>query len=429
MTAVIWRWALNGESGYVNAALEGLGAMRGPVIWLAEARTAFPVEILIGILVSIPFTTTLFLGGLSSLPRDIYEAAEVDGATRLQAFRRLTLPLMRPFVTIATVINVINVFNSFPIIWVLTQGGPANSTDILVTYLYKLAFRFGRLGDAAALSLIMFAILFAFTLIYVRLADEIRAVSLMRRGSASSRYLRRSFLSWLVLSPLVVVTLFPFAVMLATALKPASEILTPHAEWLGTRLAFENFASMWEATHFGRALWNSLMVSTATTIGAIALVAAGRLQPVAPRAQGRALSAPIPARDADAVADRAGDRPLPPAREPGLRRQSRRGELRLCGLQHRLLGVDAAELFRRPYRASSRRRPGSTAPRGFTTLAPHLHAARGAGAHRHGDLHLHPGLERVRPRPHPAAPGGELHPDHPDLLARRRALRRSNGTM
>ncbi len=96
MTAVIWRWALNGESGYVNAALEGLGAVRAPVIWLAEARTAFPVEILIGILVSIPFTTTLFLGGLSSLPRDIYEAAEVDGATRFQAFRRLTLPLLRP---------------------------------------------------------------------------------------------------------------------------------------------------------------------------------------------------------------------------------------------------------------------------------------------------------------------------------------------
>jgi multiple sugar transport system permease protein len=172
MTAVIWRWALNGESGYVNAVLEGTGAISHRVIWLAQAQTAFPVQILIGVLVSTPFTTTLFLGGLSSLPRDIYEAAEVDGATRAQAFRRLTLPLLRPFITIATVLNVIYVFNSFPIIWVMTQGGPANSTDILVTYLYKLAFRFGRLGDAAALSLIMFAILFAFTLLYVHLATR-----------------------------------------------------------------------------------------------------------------------------------------------------------------------------------------------------------------------------------------------------------------
>jgi multiple sugar transport system permease protein len=87
----------------------------------------------------------------------------------------------------------------------------------------------------------------------------------------SQRYLRRSLLSWLALSPLVAVTLFPFAVMLATALKPASEIMTAHAEWLGTRLAFENFVSMWQATNFGRALWNSVVVSSVATLGAIAV--------------------------------------------------------------------------------------------------------------------------------------------------------------
>jgi multiple sugar transport system permease protein len=168
MTAVIWRWALNGESGYVNAALEGLGALRGPVIWLAEARTAFPVEILIGILVSIPFTTTLFLGGLSSLPRDIYEAAEVDGATRLQAFWRLTLPLMRPFVTIATVINVINVFNSFPIIWVMTNGGPGYQTDTTTTFMYKVAFRSHNVGQSAAMAVVNFVIILVFVLLYLR---------------------------------------------------------------------------------------------------------------------------------------------------------------------------------------------------------------------------------------------------------------------
>ena len=76
---------------------------------------------------------------------------------------------MRPFITIALVLNIIYVFNSFPIIWVMTEGGPANGTDILVTYLYKLAFVFGRLGDAAAVSLMMFATLLVFTLIYLRL--------------------------------------------------------------------------------------------------------------------------------------------------------------------------------------------------------------------------------------------------------------------
>jgi multiple sugar transport system permease protein len=82
----------------------------------------------------------------------------------------ITLPLLRPFINIAFVLNTIYVFNSFPIIWATTQGGPANSTDILVTYLYKLGFRLGRLGDAAAVSLIMFAILLVFTVLYVRLA-------------------------------------------------------------------------------------------------------------------------------------------------------------------------------------------------------------------------------------------------------------------
>ncbi|MDO8359916.1 MAG: sugar ABC transporter permease, partial [Devosia sp.] len=89
------------------------------------------------------------------------------GAKRWDQFRYLTLPLMRPFINIAIVLNVIYVFNSLPIIWVMTEGGPANGTDILVTYLYKLAFRFGQLGKASAISLIMFGVLLVFTIIYV----------------------------------------------------------------------------------------------------------------------------------------------------------------------------------------------------------------------------------------------------------------------
>lgn len=172
MTAVVWRWALSGRAGLLNATLMDLGLLREPVEWLATGNLAFTVEILVGILVSIPFTSTILLGGLSSLPQDIYEAARVDGATRWQQFRTLTLPLLRPFINIAVVLNVIYVFNSFPIIWVMTEGGPANGTDILVTYLYKLAFRFGQLGKASAVSLVMFSILFVFTIIYVWLVTQ-----------------------------------------------------------------------------------------------------------------------------------------------------------------------------------------------------------------------------------------------------------------
>ncbi|TIU30308.1 MAG: sugar ABC transporter permease [Mesorhizobium sp.] len=170
MTAVVWRWALNGESGMLNSALIKLGIISQNIQWLASAETAFPMQVLIGILVTVPFTTTIFLGGLSSIPDDLYEAAALEGATPFQQFREITFPLLKPFINIAIVLNTIYVFNSFPIIWVMTQGGPANSTDILVTHLYKLAFRIGKLGEASAVSLVMFVILLIFTMIYVRLA-------------------------------------------------------------------------------------------------------------------------------------------------------------------------------------------------------------------------------------------------------------------
>ena len=169
MTAVVWRWAFNDDYGMVNVTLQRLGLTSGPIHWLATPEYAFPVEIAVGILVSIPFTTTILLGGLSSVPGDIYEAARIDGASAWQQFRKLTLPLLKPFINMAILLNVIYVFNSFPIIWVMTQGGPDNGTHILVTYLYELGFRLGRPGEAAAVSLVMLVILFAFSVVYLKL--------------------------------------------------------------------------------------------------------------------------------------------------------------------------------------------------------------------------------------------------------------------
>ena len=170
MTAVIWKWLLNPDYGMLNHLLLNLGLVTENVGWLADADTAFPLQILIGILVSIPFTISILMGGLTSIPTDIYEAAYLDGSSYWQRLKTLTLPLLKPFVNIAVVLNVIYVFNSFPIIWILTEGGPSNSTDILPTYLYKLAFREGEIGLASALSVIMLLILLSFTIIYAYFA-------------------------------------------------------------------------------------------------------------------------------------------------------------------------------------------------------------------------------------------------------------------
>ncbi|WP_434361928.1 sugar ABC transporter permease [Parasalinivibrio latis] len=168
MTAIVWRWALNGQFGLLNKSFMDLGIIDAPLDWLASAELAFPMQIFIGVLVSVPFTVTIILGGLSSVPTDIYEAARVEGATGWQQYRKLTLPLLKPFIHMAVVLNTIYVFNSFPIIWILTQGGPANSTEILVTYLYKMAFKLGKLGEASAISLAMFALLMGLTFVYLR---------------------------------------------------------------------------------------------------------------------------------------------------------------------------------------------------------------------------------------------------------------------
>jgi multiple sugar transport system permease protein len=172
MAGILWQWSFNADYGMINGILQNLGLISGPVHWMARADTAFPVEIGVGILVSIPFTATIFQGGLSSVPTDIYEAARIDGASGVQQFRYLTLPLLKPFIEIAMVLNVIYVFNSFPLIWVMTEGGPDNATHILVTYAYELAFRLGRPGPAAAVSVLMLAIVLSFTMVYLRLQRE-----------------------------------------------------------------------------------------------------------------------------------------------------------------------------------------------------------------------------------------------------------------
>jgi multiple sugar transport system permease protein len=176
MMAIVWTWGFDGEIGYVNKLLRDVGLIDGSVYWLAKPDTAFAVVIFVGIIVSVPFTVTVLLGGLSAIPQDIYEAAATEGASARQQFTRLTLPLLRPYINIAIVLNVIYVFNSFPIIWVMTGGGgPSDQTHILVTYLYFIAFRLGKLGEAAAVSLVMFAVLIAFTALYVWLVRRRQA--------------------------------------------------------------------------------------------------------------------------------------------------------------------------------------------------------------------------------------------------------------
>ncbi len=157
--ASAWNFIINTDYGTLNTLLIKLGIIKTAVNWTPSPEIYFAWEIACGIFVTIPFVTFCVLSGLQSIDSTYYEAATVDGANYWQKLFSLTLPLVKSSLTVSTVLNIIYVFNSFPIIWTMTKGDPANHTDTLVTYLYKLAFYNSKQGEAAAVSVIGFLIL------------------------------------------------------------------------------------------------------------------------------------------------------------------------------------------------------------------------------------------------------------------------------
>lgn len=165
--AVIWKYIVNADYGSLNVLLTKLGVIDTFVNWTETASQMFAWECWVGIFVTFPFVTFCVLSGLQSIDTSLYEAASVDGATFWQKLFRLTLPLVAPSLTVSTVLNIIYVFNSFPIVWTISKGAPADQTHTLVTYLYQLSFTDGKGGHAAAVSVIGFVILAACASVYM----------------------------------------------------------------------------------------------------------------------------------------------------------------------------------------------------------------------------------------------------------------------
>ena len=157
--ASIWNYIIKFEYGNLNNVLLNLGIIKQAVNWRASYQIEFMWECGVGIFVTIPFVTFCVLYGLQSIDAAYYEAATVDGANFWQKLFHVTIPLVRPSLTVSTVLNIIYVFNSFPIVYTITKGAPAHKTDTLITYLYMLAFYDQRKGPATALSVIGFVIL------------------------------------------------------------------------------------------------------------------------------------------------------------------------------------------------------------------------------------------------------------------------------
>lgn len=170
VVALVWKWLLNPDDGVVNFTLGVIG-IQGPG-WWTDPAWAMPSIILASAWKDLGFVMVILLAGLQSISADYYEAAEVDGAGRWARFRYVTLPLLAPSSFFVLVISLINNFQAFDQIWVMTNGGPAGATSVVVEQVVRHAFSYGQMGYASALSWLLFAVILAVTAAQFRIQSR-----------------------------------------------------------------------------------------------------------------------------------------------------------------------------------------------------------------------------------------------------------------
>lgn len=176
ITALTWRGMFDFDFGAVNQALAAVGLP--PVNWLNEAGPAFAACIVANVWLGFPFMMVVALGGLQGIPRDLYEAARIDRATRWQQFWHVTVPMLRPVMLPAITLGAVWTFNNLNVVWLVSNGGePADQTHILVSYVYKAVFNLYQYGYGAALSMVIFLMLLAFSVTFLHKTKAATAVA------------------------------------------------------------------------------------------------------------------------------------------------------------------------------------------------------------------------------------------------------------
>ena len=170
ITATSWKWILDPYYGLMNLILQDLHIIKEPIDMLGDPSSSFIWLLIVAVFVSLPFTSYVLLAGLQSISHEVLEAAKVDGAGAWKGYWSIIFPLLRPAFLVAAVINSVYVFNSFPIIWVMTQGGPGYDTDTTTTFAYKVAFRDQDIGQSAALAVGNFLVIFVFIMLFLKLS-------------------------------------------------------------------------------------------------------------------------------------------------------------------------------------------------------------------------------------------------------------------
>jgi multiple sugar transport system permease protein len=164
--AVIWRWIFDPNLGLLNYMFTAVGLPS--VNWVNDPAAAMVSLITVGVWKTFGINMILFSAGLAGIPKQYYEAAEIDGAGPWARFWRITVPLLAPTTLFILVLSIIGSFQVFDLVYVLTYGGPLGTTKVLVFYLYEYAFKFFDMGYASAVAYLLFGVLFVLTLIQIR---------------------------------------------------------------------------------------------------------------------------------------------------------------------------------------------------------------------------------------------------------------------
>ena len=173
VSAMMWGWMYNADFGVLNYMLQRLGLVSGEVNWLGSTSWAIHAAILADVWKATPFAALLLLAGLQTIPEELYEAARVDGAGRWKTFLHVTLPLLKPVILVTLLLRTLDAFRVFDVIYVLTNGGPANSTETLSIYAYKTLFASGMdFGYGSAISVATFACVMIVSVLYIRLLSR-----------------------------------------------------------------------------------------------------------------------------------------------------------------------------------------------------------------------------------------------------------------
>ena len=173
VVGVVWRLLLHPNFGAINGTLKQIGINTETLTWTASPRLAFLAVIAVDVWQWTPFVFLVLLAGLQAIPQEPYEAALIDGSTRWQTFRHVTLPLLKPAILIVLLLRTMDLLRVFDQIFILTEGGPGFATEMISLYIYRTAFRFFDFGYAAAMSFVLLVVTNVVSVLYIKvLRDE-----------------------------------------------------------------------------------------------------------------------------------------------------------------------------------------------------------------------------------------------------------------